>query len=558
MALPLEVFEDRKVPAAQAGGGSAALSMSISATGQDRSPGNVPTPASSTGAQHKRHQAQVSSAPQSLAGSVMLLRSRQPSTLQLPPSYPASAAKHDTGRSEELGLPDVLLSPPSPRSMQILGKSRGLKRDRLDFLQPTPPAKRPALAPNPGRKPTPRKGKAAVPGLAVSPPQTAQPVGSNWWSQGPAAQPGLVPHQLAPSTQGDMAPSHSRGGHPSLSGTQYMQLSGQRDSASWQPGYPSSPPVPYRAYTTGNEHIPNDGPAWAPSSEQEDAGAWHSSPPVSRRSTMPAKQAMQQPSRQPVPERPGTGAIQQPQTVRYKGKMQDMQMQDLVNEVLAQDTPACWMNGSTRKQHSRAGAPSRIQDIHSPTLRAGGQGPGQRVQTCPQPEQSWPAPEGGRYILASPPASKMQQPKTRSTQAERKDQHLGQHHSAMGSLENGCVVRSPLHLSPCMASTPWFLASNFLVPGTALATLQGRAGAACSSVRYWISCTHKYMLCRHATPAGYPQALQGSLRQLHTEVERFATMAAPTVVRSANPYQRSADRLSAAPMLSVRACIPQV
>ena len=467
MALPLEVFEDRSVLAAQADGGSAALSSP--ATRQHRSLGNVPTPASKTGGQHKRNQPEVTCAPQSLAASVMLLRSHQPSTLQLSLSHPASAAKHGIGRSEELGVPDDLLSPPSPRSMQILGKSRGLKRDRLDSSQPTPPAKRPALAPNSVCKPTPRKGKAAVPGLAALPPQTAQPVGSNWWSQGSAAQPVPVPSQLAPATKADMALNHSRTGHPSLSGAQYMQLSGWRDSASWQPGYPSSPPVPYGAYTRGNKHIPND-PVWAPSCEQESAGAWHSSSPVSRHSTVPAKQALRQPSQQHVPERSSTGADQQPQAVRYKGRSQDMQMQDLVNEVLAHDTPACWAKGSTREQHSRAGGPSWTKDRHIPTPRAGGQGPGQRMQTHPQPEQSWPAPDGGRYILALPPVSKMQQPETKATQAERKDQHLEQHHSPMGGVENGCVV--------CGSTTPVALYSihtlilNLNLPGILLAQLR--------------------------------------------------------------------------------------
>ena len=210
----------------------------------------------------------------------MLLRSQQPSSSQLPPSHTASTSKPATGHSEVLPLPDDVLSPPSPRSMQILGKSRGLKRDRLESSQPTPPAKRPAMTPKSASKPRPHKVKAAVPSIALSPPpHTAQPVGSNWWAQGASAQPVQAPDHLAPAAHANPVQDHSRGDHPSLSGAvQHMQPSRQRGPESWQPAYPSSPPVPHQAYTRGSKHVPSVPPAWASPHEQTHAEAWHSSP----------------------------------------------------------------------------------------------------------------------------------------------------------------------------------------------------------------------------------------------------------------------------------------
>ena len=414
MALPLAVFEDRNAPAAQAGSGKAALPISNPGTGQKNVREAVPRSASQAGLQLRRKQPEVSSTPHSLAQSVMLLRSQQPSSSQPQSTRPASTSKPATGHSEELVLPDDVLSPPSPRSMQILGKSRGLKRDRLESSQPTPPAKRPAINPNSASKPRLHKFKAAAPSMVLSPPQKAQPVGSNWWAQG-TAQPVQAPGQLAPATHASLVQDHSRGGLPSQSGAQHMQPSGQQGSASWQPAYPSSPPVPDQAYPRGNNHVPSSSPAWASAHAQTHAEAWQSSPPVS---TLPAKRAKQQPFRQPGPEHHSSAPRQQPRAGTYTGRSQDMQMQDLVNEVLAHDTPACWTNGSMHKQHSRAGAPSWPEAAGSQAHPANGHGPGQRGQAHLQPEQSWPAPDGGRYILAPAPASKKQQFKTRSAQAE--------------------------------------------------------------------------------------------------------------------------------------------
>ena len=436
MALPLAVFEDRNVTVAQADTGSGALPISSPSTEQNRMRGNAPKTVDEARAQQNRKQPEISNDPHSLAGSVMLLRSRQPSTLQLPPPYPASTTKHATGRSEELVLPDELLRPPSPRSMQILGKSRGLKRDRLDSSQPTPPAKRPAVHPHPAAKPRLQKGKAAVRGLPVSSPQPAQPGGSNWWSQGSPGQPVKDPPQWAFAAQANMVQDASHSGYPTPSGAQYMQLSGRRDLASWQPAYPSGPPVPYRAYTRGNKHIPNDTPAWASAHEQEHSEASPSSPPVSRRSMTPANQSKQI-SQKPVSDHPTPGGHQQPRAERYTGRSQDMQMQDLVNEVLGQDAPACWTSQSTHKQHSRAGAPSWSRARSSS---------GQLGQIHPQLQRSWPAPEGGRYVLASPPVSKKQQPGKRPAQAEWKAQYP-QQSSPLGSLDLGCVTFGPLYLS---------------------------------------------------------------------------------------------------------------
>ena len=438
MALPLAVFEDRNVQAAQAGSGKAALPISSPVTGQKTMREAAPKSASQAGLQHRRKQPEVCSVSHSLAQSVMLLRSQQPSSLQLPPAHPASTSKPATGHSEELALPVDVLSPPSPRSMQILGKSRGLKRDRLDSSQPSPPAKRPATTPNAASKPRPHKVKAAVPNVVLSPPQTAQPVGSNWWAQGSSAQPVHSPDERAPAAHADLVQDHSRGGHPSQAGAQHMQPPGQRESPSWQPACPSSPPFPYQAHIRGSRDVSVKAPAWASPHEHTHAEAWRSSPPVSRRSTLAAKPAKQQPSRQPPPEHHSSAPRQQPQTARYNGRSQDLQMQDLVSEVLAQDTPACWANGSSHKQHSRAVASS-----WSTAHQADGQASGQRGQAHQQPEQSWPAPDGGRYILAPPQVSKKQQSKTRSAQPEWRAQGLGQQGSATGSLNNGYVSFAP-------------------------------------------------------------------------------------------------------------------
>ena len=218
MALPLAVFEDRNVPAAQANGAIAAMTISSPARGEKRKADLAPIFASGAGVQQRRMQPE---APHSLAGSVMLVRSREHITSQLPPSYPASTAKHATDRPEELVLPADILSPPSPRSMQILGKSRGLKRDRLDSTQPTPPAKRPAINPNSAAKARPQKGKAAARSLPVPPPQPAQPVGSNWWSQGSPGQLAQNTSQSGPAAQPSITQDHSYRGGPSPSGAEY-------------------------------------------------------------------------------------------------------------------------------------------------------------------------------------------------------------------------------------------------------------------------------------------------------------------------------------------------
>ena len=140
-------------------------------------------------------------------------------------------------------------------------------------------------------------------------------------------------------------------------------------------------------------------------------------------------------------------------------------MQDLVKEVLAHDTPACWTNEGTHKQHSRAGAPSWSRARSSSGREADGQGPGQRRQMHPQLQQSWPAPDGGRYVLATPPLSKKQQPGDRSTRAGWKAQHPSQRSSPPGSPDNGCALCSPSHpllykdgtriLSLTFMSPPW-------------------------------------------------------------------------------------------------------
>ncbi len=529
MALPLAVFEDRNAPAAQAGSGKAALPISNPGTGQKNVREAVPRSASQAGLQLRRKQPEVSSTPHSLAQSVMLLRSQQPSSSQPQSTRPASTSKPATGHSEELVLPDDVLSPPSPRSMQILGKSRGLKRDRLESSQPTPPAKRPAINPNSASKPRLHKFKAAAPSMVLSPPQKAQPVGSNWWAQG-TAQPVQAPGQLAPATHASLVQDHSRGGLPSQSGAQHMQPSGQQGSASWQPAYPSSPPVPDQAYPRGNNHVPSSSPAWASAHAQTHAEAWQSSPPVS---TLPAKRAKQQPFRQPGPEHHSSAPRQQPRAGTYTGRSQDMQMQDLVNEVLAHDTPACWTNGSMHKQHSRAGAPSWPEAAGSQAHPANGHGPGQRGQAHLQPEQSWPAPDGGRYILAPAPASKKQQFKTRSAQAEWRAQRPGQQDTASASLDNGCVACDSLYHHFAGMALEYYPSYSYASPATARIGLSPWTD---NESPQWppvkIRCTHKGKLCRHATPAGHAPALQGGLQQLHQEVEQFAAMAAPTVVRT--------------------------
>ncbi len=467
MALPLAVFEDRDVLAAQTGSAIAALPIFSPSIEQNKAAGNSQKAISETGARQRRKQAEVSSAPHSLAQSVMLLRSQHPSSSQLPPSHPASTSKTATGHSEVLPLPDDVLSPPSPRSMQILGKSRGLKRDRLESSQPTPPAKRPAMTPKSASKPRPHKVKAAVPSIALSPPpQTAQPVGSNWWAQGSSAQPVQAPDHLAPAAHANLVQDHSRGGQASLSGAvQHMQPSGQQGPESWQPAHPSSPSVPHQAHTRGSRHIPSVPPAWASPHEQTRAEAWHSSPSVSRHGTVPGDQSQQQPSRRPAPDHHSSAAHQQPQAARYNGRSQNLQMQDLVNEVLAHDTPACWGNGSTQKQQRRAGAAS-TPGIRSPMHRAGGHNPGQRGQAPLQPEQSWPAPEGGQYILAPPPVSRKQQSKPRSAQAEWSGQRPGQQDDASGSLYNGCVACAPLHPLLCRHGSGMHSLTHCHFPGS--------------------------------------------------------------------------------------------
>ncbi len=404
MALPLAVFEDRDVLAAQTGSAIAALPIFSPSTEQNKAAGNSQKAISETGARQRRKQAEVSSAPHSLAQSVMLLRSRQPSSSAAAATTPRKHLPSTaTGRSEECcRCQTMLLSPPSPRSMQILGKSRGLKRDRLESSQPTPPAKRPAMTPKSASKPRPHKVKAAVPSIALSPPpQTAQPVGSNWWAQGSSAQPVQAPDHLAPAAHANLVQDHSRGGHPSLSGAvQHMQPSGQRGPESWQPAYPSSPPVPHQAYTRGNKHIPSVPPAWASPHEQTHAEAWHSSPPVSRHGTVPGNQSKQQPSRRPVPDHHSSAAHQQPQAAALQ--WQEPEHADAGPG----ERGSCPRHTSMLEewQHTEAAQQGRCCEppgIRSPSIGQVGT-PGQRGQAPLQPEQSWPAPEGGRTFSPRP------------------------------------------------------------------------------------------------------------------------------------------------------------
>lgn len=467
-ALPFAVFEDRSAPGSEIGlnpptyvssppGANAKAQYSKAEAGGTSEPEE----------QGPRRQPEVSNALPTLAGTVMMLRSHQPSPPQTPLSGAGSTPKRITGPSDQL-LSDDLMSPPSPRSMQILGKSRGLKRDRLDSSQPIPPAKKPGSNTKSAMKAKPQKAKASVASLALltSAPQPTQPAGSNWWAQGSLGQPMQDQSAWLPAKQVSMQQNYSQWTAAPQARMDHMQPPGH-NIASWLPAFASNPTRSLRTHPQGQgKQMQNDPNTWAPAYEQQQSDAWPPAPSMSQRGIMPATEAMQQPPQSFASQQPDIRAQQHPQPGHFTGRSLGMHMHDLVDEVLAHDIPACWTNGSAQHKHNRR--------AHSPAAWADGHNhepPGQTHMLHEQPRvngqpghmylqneqlrqghlqsgNSWPAPAGG-HILAAQPAGKAQRPKKN---ARKKAQRLAQPANVSGSLSNGCAVCCTLAILSSIAS----------------------------------------------------------------------------------------------------------
>ena len=182
-ALPLSVFEDRGAPleSPAAINDRAAGFASSPPFGRPSSKQEAVGNAREAQRQHKRKQPEGITVLDSPLGSVMTLRSHQ------------AQEDGESGQDIAAGLnqsliPDLTM-PPSPRSMEILGRSRGLRRARLaphhqqkSSLKTVIPHQQPQVA------------QMSSPAARVPSELALQPVGSNWWAVGrPMQHPGALP-----------------------------------------------------------------------------------------------------------------------------------------------------------------------------------------------------------------------------------------------------------------------------------------------------------------------------------------------------------------------------
>ena len=377
LGLPLAVFEDRgaapdsagPLQAGREGDEPLAAERAISA---QKLNGNKQEARKA----RKRKQPEDNSVPESLAGSVMMLRS-QHSPAILPVSTEATI--QDTkGPPAQRQMPNGGMASPSPGLMQILGKSRGLKRDPLEPAQLMPPLKK--------RKIKSLAPKAPVVNLA--PPLPAgQPVGSNWWAQVPPGPPMQTYIQQAAIQQ----PASWEHNNPSVDACAWGSASQQQQQqlAPW-----ALPPnaAPRSAMQAAEAY-----PRGSASQHEQQAAPWPLSPNMTNgKSRSQAPIAEWQETRQHHSHRPSTRAQMPAQPGQYNGRSQGGHMRDLVGEVLAYDMPACWGSGNVQQQQYHGSGPfSKMEaggDPLVPSMQPG-QGPG----------QWWPAPDGGRFVLDTRP-----------------------------------------------------------------------------------------------------------------------------------------------------------
>lgn len=425
--LPLAVYEDIDTPLkvfsnARNEGGPTSASSPPAEQGNQEQGSNGHDDMPDTRVQRKRKQPEVIS--ESLAGSVMMLRSQQINSAPIVQLQAGSKIQQEFGQPDELLASHVVTRPPSPLSLEILGKSRGLKRARLQGSQPTPSPKKPASHLQPQ--------KAAAPDPSCTlPPLPAQPMGSNWWEQGPLWQPMQGTKQWAAAYQ------PAAGQSPAV---QHMEQPEQQSLPCWQPPQatpngarpgnrsvlpPGIHPAPssasqqqYNGQPSGRtrgatQQHPQPGidgqmppPLWQ---EPEQPQPWSSSDPVSQQAMVPAPVAAKRPSA----FQPSMGSLQPPQAMHPNGRGGAWPMQDLMNEVLAYDDSAEWSDSAGQQQRTerngfclRDGEQHGIREVRQRHL---------------QHEQALLAPNGGNFTLGT--VSKKQRAKKRVKQKQQQAQH---------------------------------------------------------------------------------------------------------------------------------------
>ena len=349
--LPLSVFEDRGAPfeSPAAFNVTAAAFASSPPLGQPLSKQVPDGNAREAQRQHKRKQPEGSTVLDSSLGSLMTLRSHQ------------AQGDGESGQDLAAGLkqpliPDLTM-PPSPRSMEILGRSRGLRRARLAPKQQQKSSLEPVTTHQ-----QPKVAQMSSPGAHIPSALASQPVGSNWWAAGqPMEHPGALP-------------------------------SGQQHHAGWQGaaeqllprGHHSSP---HWLAQSAKKHATSH-PALEEGSGVAPAGPRHGRALKRQRTSQHALPAEAQPF---LPRAAHTA----PHCA------QSAPAQHLVGEALAHAAPACWAGRLSRGQQELACQASALpaEAAHSNERHSS-------MEPAVGPaglQQSWPAPGGGSGVLAPPP-----------------------------------------------------------------------------------------------------------------------------------------------------------
>ena len=353
VALPLSVFEDRgalwESPAAI--NDRAADSASSPPFGRPSCKREPIRNALEAQRQHKREQPEGITALDSSPGSVMTLRSHQ------------AQGDGESGQGIAAGcdqplLPDLTM-PPSPRSMEILGRSRGLRRARLAPKQ----QQKSSLEPMTTHKQL-QVAQMSSPGAHIPSALASHPVGSNWWAAGPPMQhPGVLPAE--------------RQHHAGWQGAAEQLLpQGHLNSPSWPA---------HQAKKHATSH-----PAFEEGSGVASAGPRHGRALKRQRTSQHAQPAGAQPFH---PRAADLSCAPH--------SAQGARIQHLVGGPIAHAAPACWAGSLSHHQQElacQAGAlPAKA--AHSSKRHSS-------MEPAMGPvglQQSWPAPGGGSGVLAPPP-----------------------------------------------------------------------------------------------------------------------------------------------------------
>lgn len=426
LALPLAVFEDRGAAPDSAGplqvgrecDESLAAEQAISA---QKVNGNKQEARKA----RKRKQPEDNSMPKSLAGSVMMLRSQHSPASSVLPVGTEATIQYAQGPPAQQQTPDGGMAPPSPDLMQILGKSRGLKRDPLEPAQLMPTLKKSKI----------KSLAQKAPVVNLTPPLPAgQPVGSNWWAQVPPGPPMQTFNQQAAIQQ----PASWEHSSPYVDACAWGSASQQQQQSAPWPLPPNAAP---KSAMQAAEAYPR-GPA---SQHEQQAALWPLPPNMTNgKSQSQAPVADWQEPRQHHSHQPSMRAQMPAQKVQYHGRSQGGHMRDLVGEVLAYDVPACWGNGNAQQQQYHGAGPlPKMEaggDARLPNMQPG-QGPG-------QPGQWWPAPDGGRFVLDTRP--KKQRAK-KAKQDKQPQQAVIAQQDTSSEISDGwvtCFVPSPVGARP--------------------------------------------------------------------------------------------------------------